>query len=133
MTILTTNNVVAAIQPAAKSSTQRIATTSVATVTSEPKPAVIAEVAAARATPQVAAAQLDHVQRAIDRLKQSIKPVLAKTLEFEIDQSTGKTIVKILDKETNTVVRQIPSEELLTIAHALDQMQGRGGLVKEKA
>jgi flagellar protein FlaG len=133
MTILTTNNVVAALQPAAKSSTQRITATSAAAVPSVPKPADISDIAASRATTPVAAAQLEQVQRAIDRLKQSIKPVLAKSLEFEIDQSTGKTVVKILDKETNTVVRQIPSEELLTIAHAIDHMQGRGGLVKQQA
>jgi len=82
---------------------------------------------------QAASAHLGEVQHAIKLLKQSMKPALADGLEFQIDQTTGKTVVMIRDKETNTVVRQIPSEEVLTIAHALDRMQGRGGLVKQKA
>lgn len=80
-----------------------------------------------------AAIQLERVQRAIDQLKQSIKPTLANSLEFEIDQGSGKTVVKILDRETNAVVRQIPSEEMLAIARALEQMQGRGGLLQNRA
>ena len=75
----------------------------------------------------------EQVQRAIERLKQSIKPSLANSLEFEIDQSTGKTLVKILDRETRALVRQIPSEEILTIARALDRLRGRGGLVTHQA
>lgn len=92
-----------------------------------------ADPAASAMQAQAAAPQLEEVQHAIERLKQSIKPALANSLEFQIDQSTGKTLIKITDKETNTVVRQIPSEEMLTIARALDRMQGRGGLVKQQA
>jgi flagellar protein FlaG len=77
--------------------------------------------------------QLEQVQRAIEQLKQSIKPALANSLEFDIDQSTGKTVIKIMDVETSRLIRQIPSEEMLIIAEALDRMQGRGGLVKQQA
>ena len=83
--------------------------------------------------PAPAILTFEQVQRAIERLKQSIKPSLANSLEFEIDQSTGKTLVKILDRETRALVRQIPSEEILTIAHGLDRLRGRGGLVTHQA
>lgn len=76
---------------------------------------------------------LQQVQEAIGRLKQSIKPALANKLEFQIDESTGRTLIKVLDTETNTVVRQIPSEEIMAIAHAIDRMQGRGGLIRQQA
>ncbi len=128
MTILTTNSVSALASPTSAGSTQRIRSI-------EPVSASVQTVEAASLSvqPQVATVQLEQVQRALERLKQSIKPTLANSLEFQIDQSTGKTLVKITDTETNTVVRQIPSEELLIIARALDQMQGRGGLVQQEA
>lgn len=99
-----------------------------------------------RASPQVAAPtpasttrqpdateQLAQVERAIERLKQSIKPALANTLQFEIDKGTGRTVVKIIDSETKTIVRQIPSEEVIAISEALDRVQSRGVLVRQEA
>jgi flagellar protein FlaG len=131
MTILTTNSVsaqVPLVPPVSAGSTQRIRNI-------EPASAAVqtTEAASPPVQAQAATIQLEQVQSALARLKQSIKPALANSLEFQIDQSTGKTLVKILDTETNTVVRQIPSEELLIIARALDQMQGRGGLVQQEA
>jgi len=128
MTILTTSSISSVARATASSNVYRVQTSATPVTAAE-----VQAVAPGKATTQALAAQLEEVQHAINLLKQSIKPTLANGLEFQIDQSTGKTLVKILDKETNTVVRQIPSEEMLTIAHALDRMQGRGGLVKQKA
>lgn len=46
------------------------------------------------------------------------------TLQFQIDPGTKKTIVKVVDTASNTVLRQVPSQEMLDIAQALDRMQG---------
>lgn len=80
-----------------------------------------------------ASEQIAQVEQAIERLKQSLKPTLANTLQFEIDKGTGRTIVKIIDTETQTIVRQIPSEEVIAISDALDRVQNRGLLVRQKA
>ena len=53
------------------------------------------------------------------------------SVQFSIDDATGKTIIKVIDKSTEEVLRQIPSEEMLTIAKALDDMKGL--LVRQKA
>jgi flagellar protein FlaG len=55
----------------------------------------------------------------------------AREIEFTVDDSTGETVVKVVDQATNQVIRQIPSQEMLEIAQALDQLQGL--LVKQKA
>ncbi len=52
-----------------------------------------------------------------------IQPAAA-SIEFSLDDETGRTIVKMIDRETNTVIRQIPNEEVLKIAQALDRLQG---------
>ncbi|MCP5144839.1 MAG: flagellar protein FlaG [Gammaproteobacteria bacterium] len=49
---------------------------------------------------------------------------ISTVLEFSQDDSTGKTIVKLVDTGSKEVIRQIPSEEMLAIARAVDQLQG---------
>jgi flagellar protein FlaG len=52
-------------------------------------------------------------------------------IQFALDDSSGRTVVKIVDVETKTVLRQIPSAEALSIAQSLDKLQGL--LIREKA
>ena len=51
-------------------------------------------------------------------------------VEFTVDDDTQLTVVKVIDKGTKEVIRQIPSEEMLAIAKALDTVQGL--LVRQK-
>lgn len=53
------------------------------------------------------------------------------SLRFSIDEDTGKTIVKVIDATTKEVIKQIPSEEMVAIAKALDKLQGI--LIQQKA
>lgn len=129
MTNMTISNAASTVTTAASSgsSPRQVSLPDVPDVSPSPVPA-------APPVPQkTVEPQLEQVQQAIDRVKESIKPTLANSLDFQIDQSTGKTIVKIMDTTTNTLVRQIPSEEMLIIAKALTDLQGRGGLVKGQA
>ncbi|WP_370262596.1 flagellar protein FlaG [Limnobacter sp.] len=45
-------------------------------------------------------------------------------LQFVVDPDNGRPIVKIVDKETQEVLKQIPSVEMLKIAKAIEKMQG---------
>jgi len=47
-----------------------------------------------------------------------------RSLSFSVDQSSDKVIVKVVDKVSEEVVRQIPGPEALKIAENLDQMMG---------
>lgn len=49
---------------------------------------------------------------------------VSSTLQFSLDQDSDRVIVKVVDKETNDVIRQIPSEEAIEISKALDKLQG---------
>jgi flagellar protein FlaG len=53
-------------------------------------------------------------------------------LEFRVDEDSGRTIVTVKDKSTGEVVRQIPSEEVLRLAHNLGG-QSRNGLLNQTA
>jgi flagellar protein FlaG len=53
-------------------------------------------------------------------------------LLFSIDQTTGSSVVKVMDRATKEVIRQIPSEEMLQIAKGLDRYK-EGLLISSKA
>ncbi len=45
-------------------------------------------------------------------------------LKFNKDDKTGQTYIKIVDKETGDVIREIPPEEVRKLAEKLDEMVG---------
>jgi flagellar protein FlaG len=72
----------------------------------------------------------EQLQDAIDTIQQAVN-VATNELDFSIDEGSGRSVVKVIDKTTNEVIRQFPSKEVLEIAQALDKLQGL--LIKEKA
>lgn len=71
------------------------------------------------------------IEQVVKELKQLVDPIVSNGLNFSIDDSTGKSIVRITDGKTGELIRQIPSEEMLAIAQSLDKMQGL--LLRQKA
>jgi len=45
-------------------------------------------------------------------------------LSFDLDKTLAKNVIKIIDNETNRVIRQIPPEEALRIRNSLYEMRG---------
>lgn len=59
-----------------------------------------------------------------------------RNLNFSIDDSTGQTVVKVIDAESEEVIRQFPSEEMLALARHLSELNGEsvsGLLMQSKA
>nr|WP_315468595.1 flagellar protein FlaG [uncultured Undibacterium sp.] len=46
------------------------------------------------------------------------------SVNLNLDSESGKVIVQIVDKETNTLIRQIPSKEVLEMAKDLEKKNG---------
>ncbi|MGN6388874.1 MAG: flagellar protein FlaG [Burkholderiaceae bacterium] len=98
-----------------------------------PAPAVqaAAAVQTEAAVTQVAAVpSAEQLQEAIKSINKTLKGV-NQDLEFSIDADTRRTILKVVDQQTGEVIRQLPSEEALEIAKALDRLQGL--LLSDKA
>lgn len=68
----------------------------------------------------ISQAELTQSLEAINRF---LQPVTGD-ITFSQDHETGKTIVKIIDTKTQTVLRQIPSQEAVEMAKQLDKLQG---------
>ncbi|BBL74957.1 flagellar protein FlaG [Methylomagnum ishizawai] len=70
-------------------------------------------------------------------VEQAVKDINAffqdvkRTLEFNIDQDSGRMVIQIKDSETKQVIRQIPPEYVLKLAKQLGEV--RGLLFEEKA
>ena len=55
----------------------------------------------------------------------------ASSLEFSVNKDDGRTIVRVVDRDTQKLIRQMPSEEAIAISRSIDRMQGF--LLKMKA
>jgi uncharacterized FlaG/YvyC family protein len=49
---------------------------------------------------------------------------LQRSLQFSVDEVSGRTIIKVLDKETDEVIRQIPPAEIIAIARRIEDAVG---------
>jgi flagellar protein FlaG len=61
----------------------------------------------------------------------------SRALEFNVVEESGLTVVKVLDKESKDIIRQIPSEEFIRVAEKLSELseemkRTRGILFDEK-
>ena len=56
---------------------------------------------------------------------------IASSLEFSQDKSTGKALIRVYDRGTNELIRQFPTEEMVSIAKAIDNFKGL--LISQKA
>jgi len=49
---------------------------------------------------------------------------LHRELQFSVDDKSGETVIKVIDRETEEVVRQIPSEEVVRMRQRLQETAG---------
>jgi flagellar protein FlaG len=82
-----------------------------------------------QASPPAPALQVADLSRAVAALNQFLSDS-QRSFRFQVDDSTGETIVRIVNPETGDLVRQIPSEDVLAAAHAL---RVSGNLVNARA
>lgn len=63
---------------------------------------------------------LDEVVSGLNEMVQN----LHRNLHFSVDNESGETIIKVVDSETEEVVRQIPSEEIVRLRQHLKEASG---------
>lgn len=82
------------------------------------------------AAPPAAAPSPQELDTAVTKINKVLAEK-SQSLEFSVDPDSDRTIVKVIDQKTKEVIRQIPSQETLDIARALDSAQGL--LIKQRA
>ncbi len=67
---------------------------------------------------------IEDAVKTVQKKLEKFKEILKDEAEFRVDKSTGMVIVKIKDKETGEVVRQIPPEVVVRLAKTIDEFLG---------
>ncbi|MFZ6770680.1 flagellar protein FlaG [Undibacterium sp. Di26W] len=75
------------------------------------------------ATPDTAISNAE-LKQSVDKINRFIDS--SNSVNLNLDSGSGKVVVQIVDRETNTVIQQIPSAQALSIAKDLG---GKTGLL----
>ncbi|ATX77257.1 MULTISPECIES: flagellar protein FlaG [Reinekea] len=73
-----------------------------------------------KSSDQKAQVQKDEVIKAVAQLNSYVQGA-ERTLEFQVDDDSGQTVVRVYDKVSEELIRQFPNEEALTLAQRLNQ------------
>lgn len=98
----------------------------------EPSPANSNEVA-------INQKQTDKKEQVMSQIEEfkSFNQSIDRSLQFKVDDELGVTIVRVIDKETDELIRQFPPEELINLSKRLKELNDEGEassgvLLKEK-
>jgi len=72
---------------------------------------------------QKAELSVEKLQAAVEKMNELMQNG-QRSLNFSVDDSTERVVVKVMDTTTQEVVRQIPTEETLKFAEHLEGMLG---------
>jgi flagellar protein FlaG len=118
-------------QPVLKEDMRQSSTNSAARVAGDSVPPV-AEVPKEAVQAVDAKAQVEQVGEAVKKINETIGSMNKNVgLEFSTDEDTKLRMVRVVDVASKEVLRQIPTEEVINIAKAIDKLQGL--LVRDKA
>ncbi|MBA4500916.1 flagellar protein FlaG [Marinobacterium marinum] len=71
----------------------------------------------------------ENAQLTIEEIEQTVASLnetmtlLERGINFEVDSDVERTIIKVVDRATDEVIKQIPSEDLLKVIGHLQEMQ----------
>lgn len=87
--------------------------------------------------PRSAEAAATEKQPQREELEQSVQDLnslvqeLQRELRFSVDDGSGEMVVKVVDRQTDELVRQIPTEEILKLRERLEA--ATGAIFQDKA
>lgn len=88
---------------------------------------------APRSAPDIAQAEREAVEQSAESRRAESEALIERigrqlrierhSLNFTIDEDLGRTVLTVIDGETEEVIRQIPAEEVLRIAKAIRALE----------
>ena len=95
-------------------------------------PPVGEEVPPGARAPEISLPEPPDLSRMIEKLNDYLRQN-SRNLQFRYDDSSGRTVITVIDAGTGDVVRQIPSEELLAMAARMRMAAQTGSLIDLRA
>ncbi|MCB1759842.1 MAG: flagellar protein FlaG [Gammaproteobacteria bacterium] len=97
------------------------AATMVSLVASKQTPEPSAEEPEATKPREVSDEQLSEMVKSLNGYAQTVH----RQLKFSVDEDNGKVIVKVVDVETQDIIREIPSEEIRNMQKQLGELSNK--------
>ena len=72
------------------------------------------------------------LETAVSQLNDYVQTV-NRSLEFSIDEDSGQTVVRVFNRDTEELIRQLPAEHTLKLAASLEKHSTQGVLFEAKA
>ena len=73
---------------------------------------------------QKAEPEIKIPQALLNEVEHEIQMMRNVGIQFSVHEPTGRTMIRVVDKETEDLIREIPPEEFLDLAAKLDEMIG---------
>ncbi len=89
-----------------------------------PAPAKSANAPRRVAQAQPTSGQVGDISGVVAALNDLVHQVSSTKITFDVDEATGQSVVRVSDKETGEIIRQLPPEELLILAAKMEQLSG---------
>jgi flagellar protein FlaG len=67
-------------------------------------------------------ADFARINEAVNRINEVVQSV-QRDLSFNLDEDSGRTVIRVVNSENGELIRQIPSEQVLAIANHLRDYQ----------
>ncbi len=67
--------------------------------------------------------ELEDLRKLVDDMDE-VAQSFRRNLSFSIDDELGRTVIKVLDAETDELVREIPPEYMLELARNMERIRG---------
>lgn len=74
---------------------------------------------------EVTAQPLEREQ--LEKMAQQLQEFMGemnRSLQFQVDEDSGRDVIKVLDKDTGDIIKQYPSEEVLNLVSKLSKTAG---------
>lgn len=86
-------------------------------------PSMAAKAAADMKESETAKPSTEQVRQSLQEINK-VMAGLSISVQFEIDPNYKELIVKVVDQDTGKLIRQIPTEEVVRISKAMDNLKG---------
>ncbi|WP_373388109.1 flagellar protein FlaG [Pseudomonas alcaligenes] len=64
----------------------------------------------------------EQVESAVSTIQEFVQSV-RRSINFSLEDSSGRVVVKVTDASSGDIIRQIPSEEALQLAESLEEVR----------
>lgn len=74
----------------------------------------------------------EQAKKAVDTINASLTANgNSQNVQFAVDPSSKRVVIQVIDKQTNTVIRQIPNEDIIQMSMTADKKLGQ--VISQKA